>query len=152
MERTLRFPKTEEDMKSRFVVTVSSLAIAAVAVLTALPVAAPVRADSTTMTAGSTATQNHRTNSAALAALSRIQLQCAVGGGGDVAATVRVFNQTPGIIPKGRIVAWTVIKEGTTAKQQGSAMLQHDLRPQQSAFVGSTIILSQQVCTASTTL
>jgi hypothetical protein len=141
----------EEDMKSRFVVTVSSLAIAAVASLASLQIAAPVRADSTTMKA-STAAQNHRTNSAALNTLSHIQLQCSVGGGGDVAATVRVYNQTPGTIPAGKLVSWTVIKEGTTAKQKGSMTLPTSLQPNQSAFVGSTIILSQQVCTASVAL
>ena len=138
-------------MKSRFVVTVSSLAIAAVASFASLQIAAPVRADSTTMKA-STAAQNHRTNSAVLSTLSHIQLQCSVGGGGDVAATVRVFNQTPGTIPAGKLVSWTVIKEGTTAKQKGSMALPTSLQPNQSAFVGSTIILSQQVCTASVAL
>ena len=138
-------------MKSRFVVTVSSLAIAAVASVVSLQIAAPVRADSTTMKT-STAAQPHRTNSAVLGTLSHIQLQCAVGGGGDVAATVRVFNQTPGVIPAGKIVSWTVIKEGTTAKQKGSMTLSTSLQPNQSAFVGSTIILSQQVCTASVAL
>jgi hypothetical protein len=141
----------EEDMKSRFVVTVSSLAIAAVASLASLQIAAPVRADSTTMKTSSAA-QPHRTNSAVLGTLSRIQLQCTVGGGGDVAATVRVYNQTPGIIPAGKLVSWTVIKEGTTAKQNGSMKLPTSLQPNQSAFVGSTIILSQQVCTASVAL
>jgi len=141
----------EEDMKSRLVVTVSSLAIAAVASLASLQIAAPVRADSTTMKT-STASQNHRTNSAVLGTLSRIPLQCTVGGGGDVAATVRVFNQTPGVIPAGKLVSWTVIKEGTTAKQNGTTKLQTNLQPNQSAFVGSTIILSQQVCTASVAL
>ncbi len=134
-------------MKSRFVVTVSSLAIAAVASIASLQIAAPVRADSTTMKAGTSA-QNHRTNSAVLRTLSHVPLQCSVGGGGDVAATVRVFNQTPGVIPAGKIVSWTVIKEGTTAKQKGSMTLSTNLQPNQSAFVGSTIILSQQVCTA----
>ena len=138
-------------MKSRFVVTVSSLAIAAVASIASLQIAAPVRADSTTMKA-STAAQNHRTNSAVLGTLSHVQLQCTVGGGGDVAATVRVFNQTPGVIPAGKLVSWTVIKEGTTAKQKGTTKLQNNLQPNQSAFVGSTIILSQQVCTASVAL
>ena len=138
-------------MKSHFVVTVSSLAIAAVASLASLQIAAPVRADSTTMKT-STAAQNHRTNSTVLGTLSRIPLQCTVGGGGDVAATVRVFNQTPGVIPAGKIVSWTVIKEGTTAKQNGTTKLQTNLQPNQSAFVGSTIILSQQVCTASVAL
>lgn len=138
-------------MKSRFVVTVSSLAIAAVASIASLQIAAPVRADSTTMKT-SMAAQNHRTNSAVLGALSHIQLQCSVGGGGDVAATVRVFNQTPGVIPAGKIVSWTVIKEGTTAKQKGTTKLQTNLQPNQSAFVGSTIILTQQVCTASVAL
>ncbi len=138
-------------MKSRFVVTVSSLAVAAVASLASLQVAAPVRADSTTMKANMAA-QNHRTNSAVLGTLSHIPLQCSVGGGGDVAATVRVYNQTPGIIPAGKIVSWTVIKEGTTAKQKGSMTLSTSLQPNQSAFVGSTIILSQQVCTASVAL
>jgi hypothetical protein len=143
----------EEDiMKSRFVVTVSSLAIAAVASLVSLQIAAPARADSTTMKVGSSAAQNHRTNSAVLGTLSHVQLQCSVGGGGDVAATVRVFNQTPGIIPAGKLVSWTVIKEGTTAKQHGSMALPTSLQPNQSAFVGSTIILSQQVCTASVAL
>jgi hypothetical protein len=141
----------EEDMKSRFVVTVSSLAIAAVASLASLQIAAPVRADSTTMKT-STAAQNHRTNSAVLGTLSRIPLQSTVGGGGDVAATVRVFTQTTGVIPAGKIVSWTVIKEGTTAKQNGTTKLQTNLQPNQSAFVGSTIILSQQVCTASVAL
>lgn len=139
-------------MKSRFVVTVSSLAVAAVASFMALQISAPVRADSTTMKAASTAAQNHRTNSALLNTLSHIQLQCSVGGGGDVAATVRVFNQTPGVIPAGKLVSWTVIKEGTTAKQIGSMTLPTSLQPNQSAFVGSTIILSQQVCTASVAL
>ncbi|MFM9842735.1 MAG: hypothetical protein ACKVOI_07175 [Dongiaceae bacterium] len=139
-------------MKSRFVVTVSSLAIAAVASIASLQIAAPVRADSTTMKAGSTAAQPHRTNSAVLGTLSRIPLQCSVGGGGDVAATVRVVNQTPGVIPAGKLVSWTVIKEGTTAKQNGSMKLTTSLQPNQSAFVGSTIILSQQVCTASVAL
>ena len=138
-------------MKSRFVATVSSLAIAAVASIVSLQLAAPVRADSTTMKA-STAAQNHRTNSAVLGTLSHVQLQCTVGGGGDVAATVRVFNQTPGVIPAGKLVSWTVIKEGTTAKQNGTTKLQTNLQPNQSAFVGSTIILSQQVCTASVAL
>lgn len=138
-------------MKSRFVVTVSSLAIAAVASIASLQIVAPVRADSTTMKANS-ASQNHRTNSAVLGTLSRIPLQCKVGGGGDVAATVRVFNQTPGVIPAGKIVSWTVIKEGTTAKQKGSMALSTSLQPNQSVFVGSTIILSQQVCTASVAL
>jgi hypothetical protein len=141
----------EEDMKSRFVVTVSSLAIAAVASIASLQIAAPARADSTTMKT-STAAQNHRTNSAVLGTLSHIPLQCTVGGGGDVAATVRVFNQTPGVIPAGKIVSWTVIKEGTTAKQKGTTKLQTNLQPNQSAFVGSTIILTQQVCTASVAL
>jgi len=141
----------EEDMKSRFVATVSSLAIAAVASIVSLQLAAPVRADSTTMKA-STAAQNHRTNSAVLGTLSHVQLQCTVGGGGDVAATVRVFNQTPGVIPAGKLVSWTVIKEGTTAKQKGSMTLPTSLQPNQSAFVGSTIILTQQVCTASVAL
>jgi len=138
-------------MKSRFVVTVSSLAIAAVASIASLQIAAPVRADSTTMKA-STAAQNHRTNSAVLGTLSHVQLQCTVGGGGDVAATVRVFNQTPGVIPAGKLVSWTVIKEGTTAKQNGTTKLTTSLQPNQSAFVGSTIILTQQVCTASVAL
>lgn len=138
-------------MKSRFVVTVSSLAIAVVASIASLQIAAPVRADSTTMKT-STSSQNHRTNSAVLGTLSRIPLQCKVGGGGDVAATVRVFNQTPGVIPAGKIVSWTVIKEGTTAKQKGSMALSTSLQPNQSVFVGSTIILSQQVCTASVAL
>jgi hypothetical protein len=142
----------EEDMKSRFVVTVSSLAIAAVASLASLQIAAPVRADSTTMKAASPASQNHRTNSDALRALSNIPLQCSVGGGGDVAATVRVFNQTPGVIPAGRVVSWTVAMEGTPAKQKGTAQLKQDLAPQQSVYVGSTIILSKQVCSASVAL
>ena len=138
-------------MKSRFVATVSSLAIAAVASIVSLQLAAPVRADSTTMKT-STAAQHYRTNSALISAMSHIQLQCSVGGGGDVAATVRVFNQTPGVIPAGKLVSWTVIKEGTTAKQNGTTKLQTSLQPNQSAFVGSTIILTQQVCTASVAL
>lgn len=138
-------------MKSRFVVTVSSLAMAAVASIASLQIAAPVRADSTTMKTN-TAPQHYRTNSALIRAMSHIQLQCTVGGGGDVAATVRVFNQTPGVIPAGKIVSWTVIKEGTTAKQKGTTKLQTNLQPNQSAFVGSTIILTQQVCTASVAL
>lgn len=128
-------------MKSRIVVEAGMVAFAAVAVAAALQIASPVRADNQPVS-------NHRTNSAAFGMLSHVPLQCKVGGGGDVAVSVRVYNTTQSLIPAGKTVSWTVMKETTGAKQSGTAMLKQNLAPQQSAYVGYTLILSDQVCTA----
>ena len=114
-------------MKSRIVA--QTLTIAALAVTAAVPMASAVVADGVS--------------------LSVKPLRCAIGGSGDVAASVRVFNQTGDTIPAGQIVSWTVQKEGTTDQQMGMAVLKHKLAPEQSAYVGYTLILSDQTCTAS---
>jgi hypothetical protein len=105
-----------------------ALTVVALAVTAALPVASAVVAEG--------------------ASMSRIPLRCAIGGSGDVAASVRVFNQTGDTIPAGKTVSWIVTKEGTSAHQKGTAVLKHKLAPDQSAYVGYTLILSDQVCSA----
>lgn len=113
-------------MKSRIVA--QTLTIAALAVTAAVPMASAVVADGVS--------------------ISKMPLRCAIGGSGDVAASVRVYNQTGDTIPAGEIVSWTVQKEGTAAQQKGIAVLRHKLPPEQSAYVGYTLILSDQTCTA----
>jgi hypothetical protein len=131
----------EEDMKSRILVKAGTLALAALAVTASLQIASPVQADNQPAL-------NHRTNSAVFGMLSHVPLQCKVGGGGDVAVSVRVYNTTQSMIPAGKTVSWTVLKEDTGAKQSGSSVLKQNLPPQQSAYVGYTLLLSNQVCTA----
>jgi hypothetical protein len=140
----------EEDMKSRFVVKAGILTLAAFAATAFLETAAPVLAE--TIKLGNQPIQNHRTNSAAFGALTNVPLKCSVGGSGDVAKQVYVLNQTGGTIPAGKSVSWTVMSEKTGAKQNGSQMLAQSLAPQQKAQVGSTLILSSYICTASVKL
>ena len=114
-------------MKSRFVA--KALTVAALGVSAALPMVSVV-ADGASMQLG------------------KIPLRCAIGGSGDVAASVRVFNQTGDTIPAGKTVSWVVVKEGTAAQQKGTTVLRRNLPPAQSAYVGYTRILSDQVCSA----
>jgi hypothetical protein len=122
-----RSRQTEEEMKSRIVA--KTLTAAALALCAALPMVSVV-ADGASMEMG------------------KVPLRCAIGGSGEVAASVRVFNQTGSTIPAGKTVSWTVLKEGTTARQNGIAVLKQNLPPEQSVYVGHTQILSDQVCTA----
>ncbi|HEY7689051.1 MAG TPA: hypothetical protein VH835_10175 [Dongiaceae bacterium] len=128
-------------MNSRFVVKAGMVTSAAFAATAALQTALPVQADS-----------SHHTIVAAFAAPAHLPLQCYVGGGGDVAVSVRVINQTGAVIPAGKTVSWTVLKDGAQATQKGSAVLKQNLAPKQSAYVGYTEILDDQSCTASVDL
>lgn len=111
-------------MKSRIVA--KSLTVAALTATAVLPMVSAVVADG--------------------APISTIPLRCAIGGSGNMAASVRVFNQTGDTIPAGKIVSWVV--KGTSAHQRGVAVLRHNLPPEQSVYVGYTLILSDQVCSA----
>jgi len=113
-------------MKSRIVA--KTLTVAALTATAVLPMVSAVVADG--------------------APISAIPLRCAIGGSGNMAASVRVFNQTGDTIPAGKIVSWVVTKDGTSAHQSGVAVLRHNLPPEQSVYVGYTLILSDQVCSA----
>lgn len=128
-------------MNSRFVVKAGMVTSAAFAATAALQTALPVQADNT-----------HHTFTAAFATPAILPLQCYVGGGGDVALSVRVINQTGAMIPAGKTVSWTVLREGTRAMEKGTTVLRQNLAPKQSAYVGYTEIFDDQTCTASVDL
>jgi hypothetical protein len=140
----------EEDMQSRFLVMTGSLA--ALSLAASLQLASPVHADSNTLKGGNTVSQHYRTNTETLRALQQIPLQCSVGSGGDVAATVRVYNQTSAMIPAGKTVTWILAKDASGTQQKGATVLTQNLAPQQAVFVGSTLNLHKPACTASVAL